>query len=213
MTTLILVRHGESEANSSGIFAGHLDVELQERGFAQAKKTAVYIKENYNISKVFASDLKRAYKTGECIAEVCGVEITANENLREINAGKWEGLTFSELHEKYKDSFGVWCTDIGNAVCVGGESVVELAERIENELIKLAEENDGQEIVIVTHATPVRAMQCMTVECAVEGMKDIPWVSNASVTEIRYKEGKCKLVKVGEDTHLSKLKTELPANV
>ena len=52
MTTLLLVRHGESEANRSGIFAGNLDADLQDRGLVQAKRSAEYIAENYKVDAV-----------------------------------------------------------------------------------------------------------------------------------------------------------------
>lgn len=69
MTTLILIRHGESKANRDRIFAGHLDVDLQEKGLKQAKITAEYISKNYLVNRVYSSDLKRAYQTGKCVAD------------------------------------------------------------------------------------------------------------------------------------------------
>ena len=214
MTTLIFVRHGESEANRRDIFAGHLDIDLEENGLKQAEKTALYIKENYCISKVYASDLKRAFRTGKCIADLCGVEIVKNENLREISAGEWEGVSFSKLHEEYNREFGIWCDDIGNSACNGGESVKELAERILVQVEKIARENDGKEVVIATHATPVRVMQCIASGMPISDMKKIPWTSNASVTEIEFDEhGKFNLIKASIDGHLKELKTLLPDNV
>ena len=70
MTKIILIRHGESEANRDNIFAGHLDVDLQEYGLKQAQKTAEYVLEKYQVSRVYSSDLKRAYKTGRCVADL-----------------------------------------------------------------------------------------------------------------------------------------------
>ena len=64
MTTLILVRHGQSESNLKHIFCGQTDVKLTEKGHAQAKKTAEYIIKNYKIDKIYSSDLQRAYDTG-----------------------------------------------------------------------------------------------------------------------------------------------------
>ena len=83
MTKLILVRHGESEANNKDIFVGYTDSDLTTKRFKQAEKTAVYIKHNYNVDAVYASDLKRAYKTGNVIAETLDVEINVEKGLRE----------------------------------------------------------------------------------------------------------------------------------
>ena len=89
MTTLLLVRHGFSEANKEDLFAGFYDAPLDERGILQAQLTAQYIQKNYNVAHVYASDLKRAYRTGETIAAYCDADITAVRDLREIFGGEW----------------------------------------------------------------------------------------------------------------------------
>ncbi|MBQ2702221.1 MAG: histidine phosphatase family protein [Clostridia bacterium] len=123
MTTLILVRHGESAANGKGCFAGQLDIPLSERGREQAVRTADYIAKTYSVDKIYSSDLSRAYDTAKPIAKAFGLEIIKDKNLREICSGDWQGLSFDELQEKYADSYGVWLKDIGNAVCPNGETV------------------------------------------------------------------------------------------
>ena len=213
MTTLILVRHGESEANRQDLFAGHFDADLQNRGMEQARKTAKFLSENFKIDKVYASDLKRAYNTGKAVADLFGLEVIPDENLREIFAGEWEGLAFDYLLETYVEDYGRWKNDIGNARCTGGESVQELAKRILAEVEKIAKENDGKTVVIATHATPVRAMECAWRGMTFDEMKDIPWVTNASVTEADYENGKFTLNFAGKDDHLLDLATALPKNV
>ena len=103
MTPLILVRHGQSEANNMQIFAGNFDADLTELGEKQAKCSAKYIKDNFSVSKVYASDLKRAYKTGKYISDYLGVEIETNVNLREISAGEWERQKFDFIISTYAD--------------------------------------------------------------------------------------------------------------
>lgn len=213
MTKLLMVRHGQSEANSLGIFAGNYDIELTELGHRQAQCTAEFIADNYTVDRVYASDLKRAFKTAEYIAEKFGLDVIPDKNFREISAGKWEGEKFDVITEKYSDDYNKWLTDIGNAGCTDGETVKELAKRVCDELKKVAEDNVGKTVVIGTHATPVRITQCLFGGYTLDEMKDIPWVSNASVTELNYEEGKLVLVGVGMDGHLNKYKSELPANV
>ena len=99
MTRILLVRHGESAANGKGFFAGHLDIDLSELGYRQAESTANYIAEKYNVDAVYSSDLMRASHTAEVIAKKIGISIQTNENLREIFAGDWQGLTFDELQK------------------------------------------------------------------------------------------------------------------
>lgn len=213
MTRLILIRHGESEANRNSFFAGQMDVELLKKGEEQAKKAAEYIKGNYNVKKVYASDLKRAYKTGEIIADALGIEIIKSQSFREIYAGRWQGETFNNLLKKYTDDYYVWLNDIGNSCCTDGESVKELGERVLKELLKVAEENDDMDIVIATHATPIRVVECILSGRQLLEMKNVSWVPNASVTEVLYMDGHLKLEKVGFAEYLMDLKTEFAANV
>ena len=213
LTTLLLVRHGESEANRSGIFAGNLDADLQDRGLVQAKRSAEYIAENYKVDAVYASDLKRAYKTGKAIADRLGLSITTDSRLREIRAGEWDGKRFSDLPLLFPNDFSLWMSDIGNSACTGGESVKQLSERIMSALTDIAEQNDGKTLVIATHATPIRVAQTAMSGLPLDEMQNIPWVSNCSVTETHFEDGKWTLVKIGIDEHLADLRTSLPKNV
>ncbi|MEE1224689.1 MAG: histidine phosphatase family protein [Clostridia bacterium] len=213
MTTVILIRHGESEANREDIFAGHLNVDLMPKGVEQAQKTAQYIVENYTVDKIYASDLKRAYKTGKTLADKLGMEIIVDKRFREIDAGEWDGIKFNELGDKYAEEFRIWRDDIANAKCTGGESVEDLRKRVFGAATEVAENNDGKTVVIATHATPIRVMQTYVQMGSLEKMNDIPWVSNASVSVFEYDNGKwtCKAVSV--DKHLGDLVTALPSNV
>lgn len=213
MTTLLLVRHGQSEANRGNFFGGQLDVPLIAAGEEQAALTAKFISETYNVSAVYASDLCRAYKTGEIISDALGAPLKAHTGLREIYAGEWQGKTFDLLNRDYAESYSVWCKDIGSCRCLGGESIRELADRVLATCTQIAAAHDGETIVIATHATPIRALQCICSGRDLIEMKDVPWTSNASVTEITYDGGKWSLLRIGIDAHLSELKSTLPSNV
>lgn len=212
-TRLLLIRHGQSEANLQGIYAGHSDADLTQLGEQQAVLTAEYIVKNFDVDGIYASDLKRAYSTGRAVADRTGLDVHSIRELREIFAGNWEGVPFEVLQKEYETEYACWINDIGNCRCTGGESVAELKERILSALTKIAQENAGKTIVIATHATPIRAMQCYWSNLELDAMKDIPWVSNASVTEVVYEDGRWELCEIGHDTHLKDLKTVLPDNV
>jgi len=175
--------------------------------------TAQYVAQHYKIDAIYASDLKRAYKTASCLGELVNLEVTPMQALREINAGEWEGVTFEELPVRFPESYGVWREQIGLSICPGGESVKQLGERVMNALTLIAEANDGKTVAIGTHATPIRAMQSIIETGGVESMQAIPWVSNASVTVLTYENKTWKLVVVGEDRHLTGIKTSLSGDV
>lgn len=213
MTTLILVRHGETHANHDGIFAGWTDVELRNKGREQAHKTAQYIAESYKVDRIYASDLKRANETGAIIARYTHAPMETDMKLREVFGGIWEGVKFDELVARYPDEYGVWLHDIGMSHCPEGESVQQMAMRVYAALKQIVSQNEGSTIVIATHATCIRAMQCVVTGTPFEKMKDIPWVSNASVTQINVENGEWSLAVVGYDAHLGELITHLPKNV
>lgn len=213
MTNIIFIRHGESMANRMAVFAGNFNADLTEIGLAQAQKTAEYVAQNYKVDAVYASDLLRAYKTGKAVADVLSLPVNADARLREISAGKWEGETFDAIPKKYPADFSLWVTDIGNSRPTDGESVRQLGQRILSAVTDIAEKNDGKTLVIATHATPIRVLQCMIGGKSFDEMQNIPWVSNCSVTEICYNGGNWKLIKIGYDEHLAGMRSSLPANV
>ena len=75
MTVFLLIRHGESEANREGFFAGQCDVALLDKGLKQAQATARFIAENYKADKLYSSDLKRALDTALAVKEQTGLPV------------------------------------------------------------------------------------------------------------------------------------------
>ena len=135
------------------------------------------------------------------------------EQLREICAGQWQGQSFDYLQQHYADSYGVWLRDIGRAHPEGGESVLQLADRIWEQVQQIARMQQGRTVVIVTHATPIRTLMCRWKGLEAERLNEVGWVSNASVSVVRV-EGDCwTMEQVGLDEHLSELRTSFPANV
>ncbi|MBQ7897974.1 MAG: histidine phosphatase family protein [Clostridia bacterium] len=213
MTRLILIRHGESVANSRDMFAGHLDIDLHPNGEKQAQITAEYIRDNFKVDKVYSSDLKRAYFTGKAVADLLGMEVIKHRGMREIGAGKWDGMIFRDIIREYKDDYTVWLNDIGNAKCTGGESVRALGERIMNTLTEIAEKEEGKTVVVATHATPIRVSCSIITKGSVDEMNNVSWPSNASVSVYEYDSGKWECKVYSYDSHLADLVTVLPGNV
>ena len=210
MTTLLLVRHGQSLANQEGFFAGQLDVPLLSHGLRQAEVTARYLTEHYTIHKIYASDLQRAFHTALPASKILGIPVIPEPGLREIYAGAWEGVSFDTLVEKYPEDYATWRNDIMNACTDGGESVRDLSLRIRDTLKKIAEENPSSTVLIATHATPIRAMEAFVEQ---KPMWQVPWVSNASYSVLTYEDGVWAFPLVSQDAHLQELKTNFGANV
>ena len=212
MTTLLIIRHGQSVSNIQGVFTGNLDLALTEQGLQQAQITADYIVENFKVDAVYSSDLCRARDTGKAVADRLGLEVQTDRRLREIYAGQWEGRSFNELSEHFPN-YMVFRTDIGNCVTDGGETVAQLSERVLEGFYDIAKANDGKTVVIATHATPIRAIQCHCEGKTLAQMKDVPWVTNASVSTILFEDGVFSLKERCHDEHLGAIVSRFPSNV
>ena len=213
-TKLIFIRHGESEANFEHRFTGQSNVfGLTERGHAQAQAAAVWL-DGTPIDVIVASDLRRAFDTAKHLADRRGMTVITDEGFREIFAGAWEGRLFSELPDAYPEDFGVWLEDIGSAVCTGGESVADLQIRVRAAVERTVRAYPGKTVTIGTHATPIRVMQCIWQNVPLSGMKNVPWVPNASVTSVVYEDDMTwHDVIIGQTAHLAGMETALPKNV
>src|SRR5438128_960886 len=95
MTTLLLVRHGETDWNADGRLQGHTDWPLNEYGRTQAKKLAEQL-DGDGVAAIYASDLSRARETAEILGGRLGLAVVVDADLREKNWGTWEGLTSDE---------------------------------------------------------------------------------------------------------------------
>lgn len=107
MTTLLLVRHGETDWNAARRIQGSTDIPLNDTGRAQARETAAILAERFSGLRplVVSSDLSRARETAEIIADALGVDLAhAYPELRERAYGVAEGLSIEEYHER----FGAW---------------------------------------------------------------------------------------------------------
>ena len=197
-TKIIMIRHGESLANASNVYLGHPKWDLTEKGKMQAEAVADYLKDE-KIDLIYSSDLIRAYNTALPHSKIHGIEITKSRELREIYLGEWEGLPLSEIETRWQNEFiHGWRENFGTCMVPGGESVPELADRIYNEVKRIANENEGKYIVIATHAAAIRAFWGkITKTPASEVAGKIPFPKNASCTTVLYERGELLPIEYG----------------
>jgi broad specificity phosphatase PhoE len=173
-TTILLVRHGETDWNAERRVQGHTDRPLNDTGLAQARALAEELAEEA-LDAVYASDLARAYETARVVAERHALRVEALPELRERDFGTWEGLTDDEVFERYPEARnGPW----GDA-----ETRAELVVRIVDAMRRIAVEHPGGRVLVVTHGGPLRAM---LVHCAVD--LDGP-IANCHVARLAFQDG------------------------
>ncbi len=112
MKTVYLIRHGESELNRQKRFAGWTDCCLTDLGINQATEVALRLADMATVDAIFSSDLIRAKKTAQIIADKMDCPLTISESLREINLGAWEALTFEEIEDRDPELLKQWFIDL-----------------------------------------------------------------------------------------------------
>ena len=208
MTTLLVIRHGQSVANEEDKFAGFSDFDLTDLGRKQAELAALYIKERYTVDAVYASDLLRAYNTGLPTARAFGLEVNARESLREVYAGRWEAMKYSDINKTEGEIFQKWFNDYTNAYCPEGESVSDVCVRVWREVKKIVAAHEGETVVIASHANPVWAIRELTQKPGEERTNN-GLVANASISVIGYENGEFFEIQPNITYHLGELVTDL----
>lgn len=172
MTKIFLVRHGEVAGNigASSFFVGWSDLPLNERGEKQAQQVGAFL-ESEKISGVYASDLQRAEKTAQRIAEKHGLRVETDVALREVNYGKWEGLSEADLHREYSEQWTARQNDPWNVAAVGGENYAQMWARFFPRWQKLLQKHDGESFVIVAHNGLLRMLLCHLTGAPFENFK------------------------------------------
>jgi alpha-ribazole phosphatase len=159
LTRLLLVRHGETIWNHTSRYQGHTDIELSETGREQARSLAKRLKTE-KVKAVYSSDLKRAFETASILASPHNLPVKATKELREINFGDWEGLTYQEIMEEYRELASEWYQHPGKIRIPGGETFTDVKERAYNTILELARQNDPGTIIVVAHGGTIRAIIC-----------------------------------------------------
>jgi broad specificity phosphatase PhoE len=155
---LVVLRHGETEHNADGRWQGQLDTSLSERGHAQARAVAQALVAS-RPTRVVASDLQRAARTAQVVAQASAVPVTLDERLREIHVGAWAGLTTQEVKERYPEDQDRLISGVDFARGGHGESVADVADRVREALDDLLAALGPDEcVVIATHGVTGRVI-------------------------------------------------------
>ncbi len=150
---LLLVRHAACESDGVPRYWGQSDLPLSQQGIRQAEKLRERLAREPLVA-VYASDLRRALATAEIIVQPHGLAVVACPELREIDFGACEGLTYAEIRERYPDADRFCATD-GLAAFPNGESVAQVGERVARFLARLASHQAGATLLVVAHGGPL----------------------------------------------------------
>ena len=155
--TTVLLRHGQTPLSPERRFAGRGDIPLTATGERQAAAAARRLAERGGIDVIVTSPLQRARLTAAAVAAETGAAVEVDEAFVETDFGKWEGLTFAEVAERWPDEMTAWAAD-PDVAPPGGESFAATADRVLAALDRLTAARPGATVLLVSHVTPMKLL-------------------------------------------------------
>jgi glucosyl-3-phosphoglycerate phosphatase len=162
---VIFWRHGRTSWNAARRFQGQSDIPLDEVGALQAARAAGLLAGKLAGTsatgdagvRIVSSDLSRAFTTAQALAGLTGTEVAVDPRLRETFGGSWEGLTFDEIERSYPAEIKLWAQDEPGVRAGGGETRVEVAERMVAAILEaVSGVPEGGTLVVATHGGATR---------------------------------------------------------
>lgn len=202
MTRVVAVRHGETDWNRHGRMQGWAPVPLNEAGRRQTERAGAWLAATYDFDAAFVSDLLRCRETAETILEACEANcaVAYEEDWRERGLGVYQGLEYGDMDERFPEfSLGEAAVDAARRVPEGGESILQVADRVTHRLQELLEEGAGNATyLVVTHGGPLHLLlgyvKGMRLEDAVREHRQ----DNCAVNEFVRDGGDVRIVRENE---------------
>ncbi|WP_351230418.1 bifunctional RNase H/acid phosphatase [Streptomyces sp. NPDC002133] len=201
--TFVLLRHGETALTPEKRFSGSggSDPELTAAGERQAEAVATSLAARGTIQEIVSSPLRRCRQTAAAVGKRLGLDVQIDDGLRETDFGAWEGLTFSEVRERYGDDLDAWLAS-PKAAPTGGEAFASVARRVAATRDRLISEYQGRTVLLVTHVTPIKTLVRLALGAPPEALFRME-LSAASLSAVAYyADGNASLRLLNDTSHL-----------
>ena len=198
---LLIIRHGESEANKKRVVTGHLDYELTKAGIKQAKLMTKWLNLQFKIDKIYSSTLIRAVKTAEILASKYDTDIILENNLIDFDAGQIAGMKYEDATEK---NMSVPC--FPHQSLFEQETEIQYRMRVENVLSKIITENEiDTTIAIVSHGGTIVQLFRAFFQLPINSNISII-TGNTGICHLAYDGSNRKVYYTNKQEHLSECK-------
>ncbi len=157
MTTIILIRHGETKGNREGLFRGQMDFPLNENGLNQARDLAFALA-NYAVTAVYSSPLARALTTAQIVARPHNLEVEIEPGFTNIHLGAWQGKPKAEIKEKFPELWHLWVTEPERLQLPAGETLQDVQDRSFKALERIVQKNSGRIVAVVSHRAVLKPL-------------------------------------------------------
>jgi ribonuclease H / adenosylcobalamin/alpha-ribazole phosphatase len=200
-TVTILLRHGDTRLSPEHRFSGLSDEPLSADGTRQVNAAAHRLASGARIDAIVSSPLPRAAATAEIVADELALTAATDDDLRETDFGQWEGLTFTEIQNRWPEEVVAWQHDPQQAP-PGGESFADTACRVNRACERILREHPGQTVLVVSHITPIKIMLCRALGAPLLALYRF-YLGSACINEIQWHGNQFAAVrKVNDTSHL-----------
>jgi broad specificity phosphatase PhoE len=159
MTSLCLVRHGQTNWNVEGRWQGFADQPLNLTGLAQATQVATELA-GYHFDAIYSSGLARAHATAQAIAQNHNMPVLSDHRLREINMGEWEGQLGVDIPALYPKEWAERLYSPLTSRPPGGESLIDLSKRVLPAINELVARHPTGPVLVVSHGLALAVFLC-----------------------------------------------------
>lgn len=184
MGSIIFLRHGQAKNNLERILTGRTPgVPLTEKGIDQAEKAAKFL-EHMNISAIYSSPIERARHTAEIVGKHNSIDVIIDDRLIELDMGKFTGVPYDEIFNSHGNVFMKFYNGELEIAHNGVETFSEVKKRILGIVDHVIENHPDQNVVLVTHMDPIKAMLSTVVDLTPTNLFELI-IANASLNIFR----------------------------
>ena len=200
ITTVLLVRHGQTDSNITGFYMGWSSEDLNETGYTQARHLSSRLA-HLPVTSIYTSPLRRAYTTAAILAGPHKLEPTVLDDLTEIRFGDWQGLHMNEIKRRWPELWQQSRIDPSDLTMPNGESLNEVTERAIRAFNKIIGDNRDKQVIVVTHDALIRILIAHVLGVSNSIYRRFG-IHNASLTMIQVINNNSQLAVLNDTSHL-----------
>ncbi len=197
------VRHGATEANRRRPYVlqgSSLDLPLADEGILQAEQTSKHLR-HVPLVAIYSSPLRRAVQTAEIIARPHGLPVTVIDELREVDVGRWEGMSYEEIARTYPEEFARFLENPAVHGYPGGETLSDVERRVTAGMRRVLEAQGTGTILVVWHNTVGRVYLAHLLGTSPSAARRFK-LTNGGLSIVRYDEDGPAILLVNSVAHL-----------
>ncbi|CAM3814080.1 histidine phosphatase family protein [Mesobacillus thioparans] len=193
MLNLYVIRHGETEWNKEKRSQGRLDSSLTDKGKEDARLLGARLHDT-EFKQIISSPSGRTLETAKLIRGEREIPLLTDERLMEIDLGEWQGKTEDEIKTIYPDEFHTYWNEPDIYTSIGGETFLQVQQRLVDFLEDLEKTVTNGNVLIVTHGVVIKTLYLLCHNSTLKHLWDPPFIHGTSLTILTLDAGRKELL-------------------